>query len=815
MSLKSFLIALENPGEGSQEKLDRETLHSLSTSEKRSRDAIPSSTYTNDDGSKSYCFKNTDPVEYRTRFSEYPFDLVEGSTRNDTLMIELARIELRANQRINDIPVNIEQIKAQYQNGLRLNISVIPHDKNQQNVFGRYESIGLQFQNRLPAHGDNYVMLNSISNNVFNYSASANSNPPIGFETIVAIFRTNTPQTGYEIFYNTDTTIIVSMTSATIESSSIYSTPSLQADDISSATITNRLARYFTPASLTRITTSNNDQSRIVISESKDGFWKIRTENFSIQLKIAFEGYGVMGGTFGNWMIDSGFKTVELNYEYERDGKTVYATTVTTPKPTRKCGQHKPYFGQLQYSGQMMALSHNDIVNVYYTERDWTLANAIYAKNFATDFNQTFTVTANSSDFLVRTNVLPHYVPNSPGIATIGFSSGGFGQIDTSNYTGMALSFRFICLNDDLRTPANYPREIAETFANSGHISYYCQNGTCTVEADSISGYGSCYARKIVELPMSVTYTTLIPSDPEFVTGGTDFAQTVTAKVEDSIIALRNEVNDIITRMNISDLTSGIMSFASMALSFPQIVEGVVNATRSVMKAFQKVKGKVNGVAQRLRGRRRIRLFDTESIISETPTLADSVRINSRHPSLVNMLSDDQTFTALHNFAASTSRNADEIVYMQPTVTTRIINSTPPAIVPADAIVYSDIKKISKVVGRDISSDSILEFNQIRNTISILDDTKHLAEYAVDPDVIDLVLSKMAGGHARSLFSLKVRKHLLDSVDPDSFVKYSYHDLVGKILNDKQLIDITNNLSVEKQLDLAKEFTELLKNAFT
>nr|ANN82313.1 outer capsid spike protein [Rotavirus H] len=814
MSLKSFLIALENPGEGSQEKLDREALHSLSTSEKRSRDAVPSSTYTNDDGSKSYCFKNTDPVEYRTRFSEYPFDLVEGSTHNDTLMIELARIELQANQRINNVPVDIEQIKAQYQNGLRLNISVIPHDKNQQNVFGRYESTDMRFQNKILAQGDNYVILNSISNNVFNYSASANSNPPIGFETIVAIFRTNTPQTGYEIFYNTDTTIIVSMTSATTESSSTYSTPSLRADDISSTTITNRTARYFTNTSLARTIASNNDQSRIVISESKDGFWKVRTENFSIQLKIAFEGYGVMGGTFGNWMIDSGFKTVELNYEYERDGKTVYATTVTTPKPTRKCGQHKPYFGQLQYSGQMMALSHNDIVNVYYTERDWTLANAIYAKNFATDFNQTFTVTANSSDFLVRTNVLPHYVPNSPGVATIGFSSGGFGQIDTSNYTGMALSFRFICLNDDLPAPANYPREIAETFANSGHISYYCQNGTCTVEADSISGYGSCYARKVVELPMSVTYTTLIPSDPEFVTGGTDFAQTVTAKVEDSIIALRNEVNDIITRMNISDLTSGIMSFASMALSFPQIVEGVINATRSVMKAFQKVKGKVNGVAQRLRGRRRIQLFDTESIISETPTLADSVRINSRHPSLANMLSDDQTFTALHNFAASTSRNADEIVYMQPTITTRIINSTPPAIVPADAIVYSDIKKISKVVGRDISSDSILEFNQIRNTISILDNSKHLAEYAVDPDVIDLVLSKMAGGHARSLFSLKVRKHLLDSVDPDSFVKYSYHDLVGKILNDKQLIDITNNLSVEKQLDLAKEFTELLKNTF-
>nr|ANN82312.1 outer capsid spike protein [Rotavirus H] len=815
MSLKSFLIALENPGEGSQEKLDRETLYSLSTSEKRSRDAIPSSTYTNDDGSKSYCFKNTDPVEYRTRFSEYPFDLVEGSTHNDTLMIELARIELQANQRVSNIPINIEQIKAQYQNGLRLNISVLPHDKNRQDVFGRYESTDMRFQNRILAQGDNYVILNSISNNVFNYSASANSNPPIGFETIVAIFRTNTPQTGYEIFYNADTTIVVSMTSATIESSSTYSTPNLQADDILSTTITNRTARYFTHTSLARTMASNNDQSRIVISESKDGFWKVRTENFSIQLKIAFEGYGVMGGTFGNWMIDSGFKTVELNYEYERDGKTVYATTVTTPKPTRKCGQHKPYFGQLQYSGQMMALSHDDIVNVYYTERDWTLANAIYAKNFATDFNQTFTVTASSSDFLVRTNVLPHYVPNSPGIATIGFSSGGFGQIDTSNYTGMALSFRFICLNDDLRAPANYPREVAETFANSGHISYYCQNGTCTVEADSISGYGSCYARKVVELPMSVTYTTLIPSDPEFVTGGTDFAQTVTAKVEDSIIALRNEVNDIITRMNISDLTSGIMSFASMALSFPQIVEGVINATRSVMKAFQKVKGKVNGVAQRLRGRRRIRLFDTESVISETPTLADSVRINSRHPSLANMLSDDQTFTALHNFAASTSRNADEIVYMQPTVTTRIINSTPPAIVPADAIVYSDIKKISKVVGRDISSDSILEFNQIRNTISILDDTKHLAEYAVDPDVIDLILSKMAGGHARSLFSLKVRKHLLDSVDPDSFVKYSYHDLVGKILNDKQLIDITNNLSVEKQLDLAKEFTELLKNAFT
>nr|ANN82311.1 outer capsid spike protein [Rotavirus H] len=815
MSLKSFLIALENPGEGSQEKLDRETLHSLSTKEKRSEDAVPSSTYTNDDGSKSYCFKNTDPVEYKTRFSEYPFDLVEGSTHNDTLMIELARIKFKANQRIDSVPVDVKQVKAQYQNGLRLNISVLPDDVNNQNVIGRYESDGLQFQNRLPAHGENYVILNSISNNVFNYSAGTTSNPPIGFETIVAIFRTNVPTTGYQIFYNTDTTVVISMTSATVESSSTYHTPALQAEDISPTTITNRLARYFTPASLTRISTSNNDLGRIVISESKDGFWKVKTENFSIQLKIAFEGYGVMGGTFGNWMIDSGFKTVELNYEYQRDGRTVFATTVTTPKPTRKCGQYRPQFGQLQYSGQMMALSHDDIVNVYYTERDWTLANAIYAKNFATDFNQTFKVTADSSEFLVRTNVIPHFVPNSPGVAEIGFKSGGFGQIDTSSYTGMALSFRFICLNDDLRVPANYPREIAETFANSGHISYYCQNGTCTVEADSVSGFGSCYARKVVDLPMSVTYTTLIPSDPEFVTGGTDFAQTVTARVEDSILALRNEVNNIITRMNISDLTSGIMSFASMAMSFPQIVEGVINATRSVMKAFQKVKGRVNGVAQRLRGRRRVRLFDIESIISETPTLADSVRINSRHPSLANMLSDDQTFTALHNFATSTSRNADEIVYIQPAVTTRIINSTPPAIVPADAIVYSDIKKISKVVGRDISSESILEFNQIRNTISVLDNAKHLAEYAVDPDVIDLVLSKMAGGHARSLFSLKVRKHLLDSVEPDSFIKYSYHDLVERLLNDKQLIDITNNLSVEKQLDLAKEFTELLKNAFT
>nr|QKY66988.1 VP4 [Rotavirus H] len=814
MSLKSFLIALENPGEGSQEKLDRETLQSLSTQEKKSKDAMPSSTYTNDDGSKSYCFKNTDPVEYKTRFSEYPFDLVEGSTHNDTLMIELARVEFRAYQRVNNLPIDITQIKAQYQNGLRLNISVLPHDKSNPKVIGRYESYNMRFQSRLVAHDDSYLTLNSISNNVFNYSAGTTSNAPKGFEIIVAIFRTITPAVGYGAFYHTDTTVVISMTSPSVESSSNYQYSALQAENILPISVNNRLARYFTPASLIRLTASNNDHGRILISESKDGFWKIKTENFSIQLKIAFEGYGVMGGTFGNWMIDSGFKTVELNYEYERDGKTVYATTVTTPKPTRKCGQNKPYFGQLQYSGQMMALSHDDIVNVYYTERDWTLANAIYAKNFATDFNQTFTVTAHSSDFLVRTNVIPHYFTNSPGVASIGFRSGGFGQIDTSNYTGMALSFRFICLNDDLQVPANYPREVAETFANAGHISHYCQNGTCTVEADSISGFGSCYARKVVELPMSVTYTTLIPSDPEFVTGGTDYAQTVTAKVEDSIIALRNEVNNIITRMNISDLTSGIMSFASMAMSFPQIIEGVVNATRSVMKAFQKVKGRVNGVAQRLRGRRRVRLFDTESIISETPTLADSVRVNSRHPSLANMLSDDQTFTALHNFATSTSRNTDEIVHLQPTVTTRIINSTPPAIVPADAIINSDIKKISKVVGRDIPSDSILEFNQIRNTISILDNTKHLAEYAVDPDVIDFVLSKMAGGHARSLFSLKVRKHLLDSVDPDSFVKYSYHDLVGKLLNDKQLIDITNNLSVEKQLDLAKEFTELLKNAF-
>ncbi|AAZ03487.1 VP4 [Adult diarrheal rotavirus strain J19] len=821
MSLRSLLITTEAVGETTQTS-DHQTSFSTRTyNEINDRPSLR----IEKDGEKAYCFKNLDPVRYDTRMGEYPFDYGGQSTENNQLQFDLFTKDLKADTDIDlsdDVKDDLKrQIMEYYQQGYRAIFLVRPQNQ-EQHYIASYSSTNLNFTSQ-PSIGVNLSILNKIQENKLYIYSTQPHIPSVGCEMIAKIFRTDIDNENSLINYSAPVTVTISVTKATFGDTFVCNHPNMNYQDLIPTMTKNSI--YHDVKRITKIHEYINSKKKkknstskiggIQIAESKDGFWKILTKNYQIKLKFGVEGYGVMGGTFGNWLIDSGFKTVETNYEYQRNGKTINATTVASVKPSRKCGTRSPVFGQLQFSGEMMVLSHNDILTVFYTEREWALSNAIYAKNFATDFKRQFEITAQSDELLVRTNVVPHTIKNTPGKALMEYSHGGFGQIDTSDYTGMALTFRFRCISEDL-PEGYYDRDKALAFANVGLTSFQDRqeaNGTYWVYNTSTVGFGSCYPKKEFEYDINVTYTTLLPSDPEFTTGGTNYAQSVTAVLEESFINLQNQVNEMLTRMNISDLTSGVMSVFSVATSFPQILDGISDLLKAASSAFKKVKGKVGSVAKRLRGKRYVRLFDENVSIEETPRFLDSIR-SSRRPSILsNMFNDDETFTALHTLASRTNSVASDVTYLQPIITTRIANSTPPVIAPASSVTYAKLKDISKIINAEIDPKSIMEFNQISNTISILDSTKKLAQYAVDPDIIDGILNKMVGGHARSLFSLKVRKHLLDAVEKDAFVKYNYHDLMGKLLNDRELLDITNNLSSQKQFELAKEFRDLLINA--
>nr|QTE76098.1 VP4 protein [Bat rotavirus] len=821
MALRSLLLTFRSSGERIDLGPDKQ---SSSIRDKESQDNR-ATRILEKDGDKHYCFKNLDPKYVNTRMGQYPFEGQQENANDGLAQVEVWRKVFddgsKYNSSLEDVRNKLVQL---YADGKRVLITFQPEVENENDVFCRYEAVDVKFQSGRLFNGVVFSIIEKITNDTIHYTSNEQHSPSSACALIMKMFSQKESNKLATVHFNKK--VIVTLYQIEERAGHENSYTLVGANFVNLTLTSSSTVRYYstsefflkegTPqAKMER--KRRNKQLKTIISETKDGFWKIMTENYQIQLKMAIEGYGIMGGTFGNWLVDTGFRTVEINYEYERDGKQIYATTVTSVRATRKAGTNSPEFGQLQYSGRFMVLSRGDIVTVHYTEREWSLANAVYAKNFASDFTGQFDIAANASDLIVHTNVLPNTILNTPGRAYLKYLNGGFGQIDTTDYTGMSLVFRFQCTNEDLKSGL-YPEEIANTFACIGQRGRSVNpeaNGLFRTLNIAVSGFGSCYPRKEKEFNVNVTYTTLLPSDPSFVTGGSDYSQTVTYEIETSIIALQSQVNEMLARMNISDVTSGVMTAFSIATSFPQIFEGLTDALRAVNSAFSKIKGKFGKVAKRLRGKRTIKLLDDDVSILETPTVTNSV-ISSRRPSqLSNMFTDDETFSAVHSFISKNSGVAQEIEYVQPVVLSRFAESTPPAIAPASSITTKNLEKLSTIVNTKIRSDSILEFNQINNTISILDSSKHLAQYAVDPDIIDAVLSKMVGGHARSLFSLKVRKNLLDVADKDAFVKYSYNDLVSKLLNDKELIDVTNNLSIEKQIELAKEFTELLRNMFS
>uniref|UniRef100_A0AB38ZK58 VP4 n=1 Tax=Crocidura shantungensis seadorna-like virus 2 TaxID=3139546 RepID=A0AB38ZK58_9REOV len=583
---------------------------------------------------------------------------------------------------------------------------------------------------------------------------------------------------------------------------------------------------------------------RVIISEKQDGFWKIVTETFKIHVKMGIEAWGKMGGQFGNWLVENGFKSIEKNYTYDRDGETVIATTITTCHPTKQGGVYFPTMLATEYNGKFMVLGRGDIIQVWYTEKNWSLSNSIYAKGFATDSQHKFRLGPhNWKELIFRQNKLGKLgdIKNSSGYADMQLVGGGFGQMDSSNYTGLAIYLQFQCINGP--TP-NGPCGDQNSFCSHNKVEYWDAYACIGTDGwndtkyyfNAWNGYGAGYPLQEQSFDCRVSYSSLLPSDPDFITGGDNYVESITNDLFDRIISLEQQVNDMLSRMNVSDLTGGLFSLITMIPSFPNMVQGVIEVIRKTRDIFNKQYSKLVAKGMKFNRnfrKRYIKMGDTD-IEVPTPTLSRTSSVSSRSVDFENMFTDDEIVSLLHSFGTASNRSSirstssmssnvtvstflsevDEIQYLDPIIISRIMDATPPVITRMKNVKPKNQEVIYATIKRNkIDEDSLIEFNQINDTITLLEPNKKTSTFKFPGEIIDDAINKMGTGYSRSLFSLNIRKQFAKLKHKFDYDSIPYEKLVNDMLNDHELIDISKKFNSNILTDLFEEFKGILQNA--
>ncbi|APQ41756.1 VP4 [Rotavirus J] len=801
------------------------------TTTQSSKNNLPEKEILSDE--KYYCFKNTKPTETRMYLEDFNPNGAPQRTEQEINGKKIAQYTIKKGNNYTKPLSNkiIEDLKNQ---GNYLVLTFSPNDRE---VEWRSKPHGGEYSDVKPHKGSAWLCIKKIQSKKIILDTNIYNNKMPFIDAVLQMLGQKNTADG--INFSFEITIdgmlyIYSYPDDTQNNIEITATQSsitfIPKRDI-------KIARYAEVNSKLRTKpTERRLQNRATITETQDGFWKVVTENFRIKVKMSIEGWGIMGGPFGNWLVDSGFKTVEEFYTYERDGKTVNALTITTPHPTKQVGKWDPGIGPIWYTGKLMTLARGDIVNVWYTETEWNLANSIYAKNFTTDLQQTFDITSKWESFLFRQNKAGDLgkIVNHPGMSRLRFKNGGFGQIDSSKYTGLAVYLRFEVINPEYKTAWEIKVPKSDPFYDSFSAvdvpawreDPSDENAIIVVGNGTLvhSGFMSGYPKIEKAFDASITYTALLPSDPEFTTGGWEYNESITAPLYNDLRTLTNQVNEFIAKNNISDITSSVMSVFSLATSFPSMFSGVVDALKSAVSFLKKVKKNKPKVALPRIKIGKTRGYSVDDLNITTPTLLTSVTRNTPDPIFSNILSDDELFTALHGVSnavrkQSVGRNEiiesiTETIPLDPNVTARLAYSTPPVLTRKNAIKKKHIETLREKIPQ-IDDAEIVEFNQIRNTVSTINNRGIIASYAINEDLLDEIISQMGNGHARTLFSLQMRKRIIESKKKDGMVKWDTNKIFLDLLNDKELFDVTGGLTTELTIELWNEFAQLLHNALS
>ncbi|ASV45170.1 outer capsid spike protein VP4 [Rotavirus B] len=538
---------------------------------------------------------------------------------------------------------------------------------------------------------------------------------------------------------------------------------------------------------------SNADQSsRIIIYEQEDGFWKILTETLWIKLKPYFKPYGTMGGAFKNWLVDSGFEKYEYSYTYARDGKVVNATTVTYPKPTGKAGINQSWRPATDYNGQYVCMQPGDIFSVWYFEDRWQINQAIYAKNFQSDSRAEGEL-ENTGSLIFRMNYIPSLagIRNKAGKVKYRYINGGFAQVDAGSYTGMAIILNFECYGRKFYADSNnYPVDnalnpyicyIGDDYTVGG--THY-RNGAC-------SGYAAGYDDTILEHDMTISYTVMKPSDPDFVTGGESYGQSVTSELEVSIRNLQDQINSILAELNIQQVTSAVFSAVTSVGDLPNLFSNVTKIFSKTKDALAKLKGR--------------KVAKTEPV--KATMIIDKSNIDVPNVSIVNKMPEEYELGVIYN-SMRQARLQREGKHDFPTFALATEMKLP--YIQNTNTLTPKFKKYLSDRGLMCDDTAAIQFDPMDLTFSTLRKRNaDILKYKIDPEIAHEVLSEMSTTATRSLFSLNVRKQISTN---NEFGSPTYEQIINRILDDREILDIMGKLNRQTVGNLFQEFLDRTKD---
>nr|QGH58961.1 outer capsid protein VP4 [Rotavirus B] len=522
-------------------------------------------------------------------------------------------------------------------------------------------------------------------------------------------------------------------------------------------------------------------ESKIIIYEQEDGFWKILTETLSITLKGYFKPYYLMGGAFKNWLVDSGFEKYELKYKFTRDGQEINATTLTYPKPTGKAGINQPWRPATDYNGQYVCLQPDDIFTIWYFEDKWQINNAIYAKNFQDTMASG--VLENEGELKFKMNYIPSLakIGNKPGKVEYRYLNGGFAQVDTSDYTGMAVIFNFICVGrkfyaNDNNQPVDvrlnpYISFIGKNYYHDGcHYLQGCCTGFATHATRShvfndVGRYPYHKERVTLLLP---TMNTMIG----YLTMGTCKMHWEITQIEMRVRLLQAILDTMLRVTTLGDLPdSGL--FLSKVRLFSKL-KGMLSKIKNKKIKAKPVKG---------------------TMIVKYSIDVPNVTIANRMPEEIELgiVYNSLRKTDKHDFPAFAVSTEIDLPYIQTT------SSLTPK-----------FKQYLRDKGLLSVDDAAIQFDSMNSTFSTLrKKNAEILNYKIDPDIAHEVLSNMSTSATRSLFSLNVRKQISLK---NEFSTPTYNQLIDRILDDGALLDVLGKLDRNSVSDFFQEFLDRMRD---
>nr|ADF57897.1 structural protein VP4 [Human rotavirus B] len=538
---------------------------------------------------------------------------------------------------------------------------------------------------------------------------------------------------------------------------------------------------------------STNQDSRLIIYEQEDGFWKIVTETLSIKLKPYFKAYGTMGGAFKNWLVDSGFEKYQYDYVYMRDGMTVNAHTITYVNPSGKAGLQQDWRPATDYNGQITVLQPGDGFSVWYYEDKWQINQAIYAKNFQSD-TQAQGCLENFGPLKFKMNYIPAFaeIRNKPGKVNYAYLNGGFAQVDASGYTGMAIILNFVCTGEKFYASDNNTRVDDKITPFISYIGdYYTLSGGDFYRQGCCAGFAAGYDDVSPEHDITVSYTVMKPSDPDFVTGGENYGESITSDLEVSIRNLQDQINSIIAEMNIQQVTSAVFTAITNLGELPGLFSNITKVFSKTKEALSKLKSRKK----------------TSPMPIAATSIIDKTTVDVPNLTIVNKMPEEYELGIIYN----SMRTKKLIEQKRHDFSTFTIATEVKLPYISKATNFSDQFMTSiNSRGITIGKSDIIQYDPMHNIFSAMNrKNAHIINYKIDPDLAHEVLSQMSTNSTRSLFSLNVRKQLHVN---NSFDTPTYGQLVERILDDGQLLDILGKLNPNSVEELFGEFLHRIQH---